>query len=154
MWIKLKFLKKTSGCGLYTGALNRPKITVKTILTTSQPWQQQNVSRSGIWTHWWRGGLWMLTKLPLHWKVEDKPESDVAMHYGSSVTIIIIIIIIIALKGTIRGFYNLLTTPRTVSNTHTQVARAKSCANHVQHIQRLSHATCSGALGSKGQFSY
>ena len=28
MWIKLRFFKKNSGCGLYTGALNRPKITV------------------------------------------------------------------------------------------------------------------------------
>ena len=28
MWIKLRFKKKISGCGLYTGALNRPKITV------------------------------------------------------------------------------------------------------------------------------
>ena len=39
-------------------------------------------------------------------------------------------------------FYNLLTAPRTVSNTYAQVARAQSCANHVQHIQRLSCATC------------
>ena len=28
MWIKLGFFKKNSGCGWYTGALNRPKITV------------------------------------------------------------------------------------------------------------------------------
>ena len=39
-------------------------------------------------------------------------------------------------------FYNLLTAPRTVSNTYAQVARAQSCANHVQHIERLSRATC------------
>ena len=58
------------------------------------------------------------------------------------IIIIIIIIIIIAFKGAIRDFYHLLTAPRTVSNTHAQVARAQSCANHVQHIERLSRATC------------
>ena len=39
-------------------------------------------------------------------------------------------------------FYNLLTAPRTVSNTYAQVAWAQSCANHVQDIERLSRATC------------
>ena len=39
-------------------------------------------------------------------------------------------------------FYNLLTAPRTVSNTYAQVAQAQSCPNHVQHIERLSRATC------------
>ena len=33
-------------------------------------------------------------------------------------------------------FYNLLTAPRTVSNTYAQVSLAQSCANHVQHIER------------------
>ena len=47
---------------------------------------------------------------------------------------------IIALKGAIRNFYNLLIAPRTVSNTYAQVGRAQSCANHVQHIERLSRA--------------
>ena len=54
-------------------------------------------------------------------------------------------IITIAFKGAIQDFfffYNLLTAPRTVSNTYAQAARAPSCANHVQHIERLSHATC------------
>ena len=56
-------------------------------------------------------------------------------------------IIIIALKGAIRDFFffffnNLLTAPWTVSNTYAQVARAQSCSNHVQHIERLSRATC------------
>ena len=41
-----------------------------------------------------------------------------------------------------RLFYNLLTALRTVSNTYAQVARAQPCANHVQHIERLSQATC------------
>ena len=42
-----------------------------------------------------------------------------------------------------RFFFNsLLTAPRTVSNTYTQVARAQSCANHVQYIKHLSRATC------------
>ena len=49
---------------------------------------------------------------------------------------------------------NLLTAPRTVSNTHAQVALAQSCANHVQHIERLSRATCSVRLGTKGKLSY
>ena len=40
-----------------------------------------------------------------------------------------------------RFFYNLHTAPRTVSNTYAQVARAQSCANHVQHIERLSRAS-------------
>ena len=48
--------------------------------------------------------------------------------------------ILIAFKGAI--FYNLLTAPRTVSSTCAQVARAQSCANHVQDIERLSRATC------------
>ena len=52
------------------------------------------------------------------------------------------IMIVIAFKGAIRDFYNLLTAPRTVSNTHALVARAQSCANHVKHIERVSHATC------------
>ena len=38
-------------------------------------------------------------------------------------------------------FYILLTALRTVSYTYAQVARAQSCANHLQHIERLSHAT-------------
>ena len=37
-------------------------------------------------------------------------------------------------------FYNLLTEPQTVSNTYAQVAQVQSCANHVQHIECLSHA--------------
>ena len=37
--------------------------------------------------------------------------------------------------------YNLLTAPRAVSNMYAQVARAQSCANHVQHIERLSRAS-------------
>ena len=39
-------------------------------------------------------------------------------------------------------FYNLLTAPQTVSNTFAQVARAQSYANHVQHIEHISRATC------------
>ena len=40
-----------------------------------------------------------------------------------------------------RFFYNLLIVPRTASNTYAQVARAQSCANHVQHIGRSSRGT-------------
>ena len=39
-----------------------------------------------------------------------------------------------------RFFDNVLTAPRTVSNTYAQVVQL--CANHVQHIEYLSHATC------------
>ena len=39
-------------------------------------------------------------------------------------------------------FYNLLTVPRTVSIMYAQVARAQSCANHLQHTECLSCATC------------
>ena len=53
-----------------------------------------------------------------------------------------------------RFFYNLLMAPWTVSNTFAQVARVQLCANHVQHIKRLSHATGSVPLGTKGQLSY
>ena len=53
-----------------------------------------------------------------------------------------------------RFFYNLLTAPRTVSNTYAQVAQAQSCANHVQHIECLSRASYYVTLGTKGQLSY
>ena len=68
----------------------------------------------------------------------------------------IIIIIIIELQGSIRDFffYNLLTALRTVSNTYAQVAQAQSCANHVQHTERSSRATCRVPLGAKGQLRY
>ena len=49
---------------------------------------------------------------------------------------------------------NLLTAPRTVSNTIAQLARAQPCANHVQHIKRPSHATYRVPRGTKGQLSY
>ena len=63
-------------------------------------------------------------------------------------------VIIIALKGQIEIVYNLLTAPPTVSNTHALVARAQSCANHVQNIEHLSRATCRVPSGTKGQLSY
>ena len=53
------------------------------------------------------------------------------------IIIIIIIIIIIALKAPFEIFYILLTAPRTVSNTYAEVARAQSCANRMQHIERF-----------------
>ena len=43
-------------------------------------------------------------------------------------------------KGSLR-FYNLLTSLQTVPSTYAQVAMAQSRADHVQHIERLSHAT-------------
>ena len=57
---------------------------------------------------------------------------------------------IIALKSILR---DLLTAPQTVCNTHPQVAPAQSCANHVQHIERLSRTT-RVPRGTKGQLSY
>ena len=53
---------------------------------------------------------------------------------------ILIIITIIAFKGAIRDFLQSPHSARTVTNTHAQVAQAQSCANHVQHIDHLSHA--------------
>ena len=38
-------------------------------------------------------------------------------------------------------------------STHAQVARAQSCANHVQHHERVSRAACV-PRGAKGQLSY
>ena len=55
-----------------------------------------------------------------------------------------IMIIMIVWKGALR----------TVSNTYAKVARAKSCENHVRHIERLSRATCHVPSGTKGQLSY
>ena len=36
---------------------------------------------------------------------------------------------------------------------YAQVARAQSCANHVQHIERLSCAACRVSCSAKGQLS-
>ena len=63
------------------------------------------------------------------------------------------VIIIIAFKVVFRDFYSLLAAPRTVSNTNAQVAKAQWCENHVQHIERLSRATCV-PLGTKGQLRF
>ena len=63
------------------------------------------------------------------------------MKVENTLSLCLNIMIIIAFKALFEIFYNLLTAPRTVSNTHAQVARAQSCANHVQHIERLSRAS-------------
>ena len=55
-----------------------------------------------------------------------------------------------AFKGTTRDFHNLLTALQTVSNTYVLVAWAQSCANHVQHIERLSRATTLCATWHEG----
>ena len=65
-----------------------------------------------------------------------------------------LVIIPITLKEAIWRFYYLLTALQTASNMYAQVARAQSCANQVQHIERLSCATCRVALGTKGQLSF
>ena len=56
-------------------------------------------------------------------------------------------------KAQFEILYYLLTAPRTVSNTLAQVAQAQLCVNHVQHIERLSRATCCVPRGKKGQLS-
>ena len=61
---------------------------------------------------------------------------------------------IMLLKGAVQDFYNLLTAPRTFFNTHAQQARAQSCVNHVQHIERLSRATCRVSRDVKRHLSY
>ena len=58
------------------------------------------------------------------------------------IIIIMMMMMIIAFNGAIREFFYNLTAQRTISNTYAQVPRAQSCANHVQHIQGLSRATC------------
>ena len=50
-------------------------------------------------------------------------------------------------------FYNLFTVLQTVSSTYAQVARVQSCANHVRHMKRLSHATWRVPCGTMGQLS-
>ena len=58
------------------------------------------------------------------------------------ILIIMMIIIVITFKGAIRNVFQSPHWDRTVSNMYAQVAWAQSCANHVQHIERLSRATC------------
>ena len=61
-------------------------------------------------------------------KEEEKKKNPNQSNKQTKKLIIVIVIIIIAFKGAIRDFfYNLLTTPRTVSNMYSQVARAQSC---------------------------
>ena len=62
--------------------------------------------------------------------------------------------IIVTWKGAIGDFHNLLTAQQTVSNVFAQVAKVQKCANHMQHIKCLSHATYSVPLGTEGQLSY
>ena len=60
----------------------------------------------------------------------------------------------IALKGPTQEFYSRLTAPRTVSNMYPKVVGARSCANHAQHIERLSRARRRVSRGMKGQLCY
>ena len=62
--------------------------------------------------------------------------------------------IIIIIYLFIYFFYNLLSASRTVSNRYAQVAQVQSCVDHVQHIERLSRATCQVTRSTKGQLSY
>ena len=56
--------------------------------------------------------------------------------------LLMMIMMMTTFKGAVRDFSSLLIAQRTTSNTYAQVAKAQSCANHVQHIERLSRATC------------
>ena len=60
---------------------------------------------------------------------------------AAAAAVVVVVVVVVVFKGENRAFYNLLTAPRTVSNTYAQVARAQSCANQVQHIERLSRAS-------------
>ena len=63
--------------------------------------------------------------------------------------------VMMTLKGAKQYFvYSRLTAPRTVFNMLVQVTRAQSCANHVQHIGRLSRAICHVPSRTKGQLNY
>ena len=66
---------------------------------------------------------------------DDGDEMMTMMMMMMMIIIITIIIIITVLKGVIPGLYDLLAAPRTVSNSFAQVAQARSCENHVPHIQ-------------------
>ena len=86
----------------------------------------------------------------------EQQQHPIIVKTTSSNTAIIMIIILIPLKGAIRDFfffffffYNLLTAPRIVSNMYIQKAKAKSCANHVQHIRRSSRAMYRVPRGTK-----
>ena len=75
--------------------------------------------------------------------LNHKASTETQTWSSTPVAGILMIMIMIAFKGENQDFnYNLLTVSRTVSNTYAQVARAHSSANHEQHIQHLSHATC------------
>ena len=63
-------------------------------------------------------------------------------------------IIMIAFKGAVRDFLQSSHCASNCLHTYAQVAKAQSYANHVQHIERLSRATCRVPLGTKGQLSY
>ena len=52
---------------------------------------------------------------------------------------IMVTVLMVALKGAVRDFYNLLTTPQTVSNSYAQTARAQATSNtsSTYHMQRV-----------------
>ena len=128
------------------------------ILTTVLAWQHIQLSKV---IH-----LWDTLKLVLQLQcfcVNMAPHTNGAstsvlawqhIQLSKMIIVIIIIMIIIALKGAIQGFYYLLTVPQTVFITYAQMAWVQLCANHVQHIECLSRATCRVPVGTKGQLSY
>ena len=68
--------------------------------------------------------------------------------------------IIIQLQGAIRDFFFFFfflqsrqSSENCLQHLHSS-GPARSCANHVQHVERLSRGTCRVPLGTKGQLSY
>ena len=56
MWIKLRFFFLISGCGIYTGALNRSKFMVHTIHYTHTPHTKKHTCIKKSWSCW--SGCW------------------------------------------------------------------------------------------------
>ena len=64
-------------------------------------------------------------------------------YMANTASVAIILIIIIAFKGAIRDFFTISSQRRELSPTHMlKWPEVQSCANHLQHIERLLVATC------------
>ena len=101
-------------------------------LNSSFTWSVETYMRKYVNRFWFLLTLWpsakvMVTESGIKWWKSRGPLS------ARQETMII-------LKGKFLIFYNLLTAPKTVSNTYAQVTRTQSCANHVQHMRHSSHA--------------
>ena len=77
-----------------------------------------------------------------HWYDWSTEVYLVVVAVVAAVVVVVVAVVVIKFKAQIEIFYSLLTAPPTVSNTYAQVERAQSCPNRIQHILRLSRATC------------